>query len=769
MTPQQQYEQAWAYVTALAGDPNVAVMDWRALHSTDKSDPGHAHRGTLPECWQWISGWNAAGWCLFVTPSAMDGQGRKLDNVACIRAQYVDLDNAAAPANLDRAAASVPAPSFAVQSSPGKAHVYWPVDGYSGNDRFTALQRRLRQQWDGDPAVIDATRVMRLPGTTNWKYGAPGHYVTMQALAGWGQRVSVETLEQAYAHVQVIEGSSGSRHDLGDPSLAAPSLEWVKYALAQIDPNQLTRGEWISTLAATKQAAWSLATPEQVEQMLMEWCARYEKNDPAENRKQIASIRQTEVGWANLSHRAPGVRAAMAFGGQQTQTAPAPVPAPVSEGDAQVLGEILTAQEQTEWFKGCVSVTSMGKIFGPDGRFHDQKAFNLKYGGKIFIITSEGKSTDEPWKAATRSTLWRVPMVDHIRFLPDQEPGMIVTDALGRKGLNTYVKPVIRTEHGDVAPFLDHMTRIIPDEGDRNILYDWMAHTTKFPGFKIPWAPVIQSAEGIGKGVIKELMTYAVGLPYVHFPDAQQLGDSGGKFNGWMRNKIFILADEIKVGDKIHMVEVLKPLISERLIEVQSKGVDQIMEDNCANWGFFTNYKDAIPMSRNGRRYAVFYSPLQTEEDILALGMGNGYFNHLFAWLRADGAAYMTQWLMDRPIACGDIPMRAPKTTSHDEAVRIGRSPIERCITEAVAAGLPGFRGGWISMVSLAKRIKDEQVTRGAVPPHVIQGLLESMGYVLSGRALRPYIQEDKDRLSELFHLGGAGDVGEYGRVQGWE
>ena len=88
-----------------------------------------------------------------------------------------------------------------------------------------------------------------------------------------------------------------------------------------------------------------------------------------------------------------------------------------------------------------------------------------------------------------------------------------------------------------------------------------------------------------------------------------------------MRGKVFILADEIKVNEKRHLVEVLKPLISEELIEVQSKGVDQEMEDNPACWAFFSNFKDAIPVSRNGRRYAVFFSPLQTEADLLARGM----------------------------------------------------------------------------------------------------------------------------------------------------
>lgn len=772
VTTQERYNQAWAWVAALAGDPATAVMDWRALHPTDKADPGHARRDTLPNMWSWLCEMNTNGFGIFAVVSAMDGHGRKLDNVQYIRAHFVDLDNAAAMVNLDRAMRADPPVSMVVRSSPIKAHGYWQVQPYIGIDRFQTLQRKLRQVYDSDPAVIDATRVMRVPGFFNTKKESAGHLVTVEAGPAWGNAITMEQLEQAYAAVQVIEGGEGVRHDLGDPDLAAPSLAWVEYALAQIDPNMLDRATWVSVLASAKQAAWTHATPEQVETMLMTWCARYLKNDPGENIKQIGSLRQTEVGWASLSHRAPGLRAQMAFGGQQVQLSPAPVPMAVAVPAPPAMdcsGEILTPQEQQEWFKGCVAVTKMGKVLGPDGRLHDQKSFNMLYGGKIFIVTTSGKSTDEPWKAATRSTMWTIPKVDHLRFLPHAAHGDIVSDELGRTGVNTYKPAMVRRVQGDPLPFLNHLALLIPDEGDRRILVEWMAHVVKYPGHKIPWAPVIQSTEGAGKGLFKRIMTHAMGKPYVHFPNAKELTASGSQFNGWMRNKLFILADEIKVDDKRDLIEVLKPLISEVWIEVQSKGVDQELEDCYAVWMFFTNYKDAVPIDKNGRRYCVFFSPLQTKQDRLDAGMDSDYYNRLYAWLDQDGAAIITDWLLNYPIERGQIPMDAPETTSHGEAVEISRSPVERCIMDAIAAGSPGFRGGWVSVVSAVNRLREKATTKGTVPPHVITSILTKMGYVSSGRSIRPYVQEDKDRLSDLYHFGGVGDITAFGQLQGWE
>lgn len=772
------YNLAHAYVAALAGDPQSAVMDFRALHDTDKALPGQPMRGTLPALWGWITAMNSQGYGIFVTPAEMDGVGRKLENVSVLRAHYVDLDNLSAQQNYEAASAWQPAPGFAVISSPGKYHVYWPVQPYQGIDRFENIQRRLRQQFDGDKAVIDAARVMRLPGTFNHKYGDPA-LVTCHALTGFGQPLMVEQLEQALAGIVLIDGGVGERHDLGDPELAAPSIAWLKRALELVDPNELDRSEWIALTAAIKQAGWTLTDEGTLYTIWAEWCARYAANDTGENHKQWHSIRNTELGWHSLVRRVPSLKAAVSFG-EAAPSAPT-LPGPAQPADAPLAppmpepapldcsGEYLTHLECQQWFKGCVFVTSFGTILGPNGRFMNATQFNVQYGGKRFIIDGEGKVTDEAWKAATRSTLWTIPKVDHIRFLPDQPHGHIVRDSLGREGVNTYKPPVVDEMEGDISPFLNHLAMMIPDEGDRAILIEWLAHNVKFPGHKVPWAPVIQSAEGIGKGILKALITHAFSPLYIHFPNAKELTNSGSQFNGWMRNKLFILADEIKVDDKRDLIEVLKPMISEVLIEIQSKGVDQELQDNPANWMFFTNYKDAVPVSKNGRRYAIFYSPIQTVEDLQIRGMDDTYFDRIYDWMHGGGAAVTTHWLKQHPVQRGRIKMRAPRTTSWDEAVKIGRSPIERTIQEAIESKAPGFIGGWVSEIAALKYLRASGAVRGNVPPHAVRAVLEGMGYRETGRQIRPYFQEDKDRMGTLYSLGGTGDPAQFGAVQGYD
>lgn len=763
MTPNP--DLAAAYIAALTGSAET-VMEWRALSDVEPGAPGQVARGSLAQCWQWLCAWNAAQHGIFVIVAETDGQGRTLEHVTRLRASYVDHDGADAAQQAERAAQATPAPSFAVQTSPGKTHTYWLTEPHGDKQRFTTIQRRLAALFHGDAKVIDPTRVLRVPGF--WHQKAAPHLVTCYALAGMGQPTTIDVLDAATAHVAVPDGGSGERKPLGEGA-QAPSLDWLKHALTLADPNEMDRLEWVAFTSAWKQAGWTLADDDTLRALWMDWCTRYAKNEPRDNEKQWRSIRDSELDWRSVCKRVPSLQASLSFGVTQTQQPTAAPPMPIPQPPAlDCSGEYLTHIEQGEWFKGCTFVVTMGQILGPDATFYNQTAFNATFGGKQFIITGDGKKTDEAWKAATRSTLWRIPRVHHIRFLPQQAPGAIVSDALGRSGVNMYVPPIIERKQGDPAPFLNHIAAIIPDEGDRRIMFDWMAHIVKYPGFKIPWAPVIQSAEGIGKGVIKDVMTYAVGLPYVHYPNAQELADSGGKFNGWMRNKVFILADEIKVDEKRHMVEVLKPLVSEKLIEVQSKGVDQKMEDNPACWAFFSNYKDAVPVNKNGRRYAMFFSPLQSEAMLLACGMGDAYMKALFEWLHGDGCAIVAEWLHNYPIERGAIPMRAPKTTSWDEAVAISLSPIERVIQEAVADGVVGFRGGWISGLAVVKRCRDTGAVKGNILPSTVGAILEAMGYVEVGRADRPYMQESADTRATLYAREAGVDVAGYGPAQGY-
>lgn len=764
------FEQAAAFVSALAGED--APIWFRCIHDTNKTIPAHKYHGTLSQLWSTLVDYNNRGYGIFcnINAFAADATDHTLNDVWYIRSQVVDLDNPlTAAANYHRATAFQIPPSFAVNTSPNKYHVYWSVQPYQGNDRSTLLQRKLRQLFDGDKSVIDPTRVLRVPGFYHLKDPSAPHLVTCWALPGYGVAHAVDALEAATAHVNVIDGAGG-RHALGDPELAAPSLDWLRFGLSQIDPNELDRGEWISLTAAIKQAGWTLADETTLHAIWADWCARYRNNDLGENDKQWRSIRDTEVGWNSIKRRAPTLLAYEKFGFKERAPAPTPAPAPQPQQDVPPddnFGPILSEYECERYFHNCYWIGRMGQILTPQGRFMNSTQFNGEYGGHAFVITPDGKTTDEPWKAALRSQLWTVPKIDHIRFMPDQPTFAIIEDQMGRKGVNTYIPIRIRSAPGDVTPWLRHMEFMLPVESDRRIFFEYLAHNVKFPGYKIPWAPLLQSTEGVGKGFIQETIENIIGEMYLYSPKAEELVKSGSTFNAWMRGKLMIVVNEIKVDERRELIEILKPMITDRRVEIQSKGVDQEMEDNPANWLFFSNYKDAIPVNQNGRRYSVFYSAIQSKADLVARGMDDRYFSGLFLWLRNGGHQHVAHWLLNYPIERGEIPMKAPETSSHGEAVRVSRGPIEVAIVHAIEDGATGFRGGYVSILAVMNRLRQIGGRMPAV--RTVQTILEQMGFHELGRAPRAYGQESHAERATVFGTARDLPVDAYGRAQGYE
>lgn len=263
------------------------------------------------------------------------------------------------------------------------------------------------------------------------------------------------------------------------------------------------------------------------------------------------------------------------------------------------------------------------------------------------------------------------------------------------------------------------------------------------------------------------MLSHALGSSYIYSPPAQELIASGSKFNSWMRNKLMIMVDEIKIDERRELIEILKPMITDERIQIQAKGADQDMEDNLANWVFFTNYKDAVPINKNGRRYCIIYSALQTKQDKLNAGMDSAYFKKFFKWLKKEGGyEALTYWLLNYDIAEGQISTDAPDTSSYEEALRISRSPVQVIIEDCIGDGLPGFRGGYISVLAALNKVKTSGVRNAS--SSMIGKVLEGMGYVDIGRSVRPYFQEDAANRTTLFAKLSNLKVEDYGWVQGY-
>jgi hypothetical protein len=86
-----------------------------------------------------------------------------------VRALFVDLDGTP----VEPVLAWRFRPDLVVESSRGRFHAYWRTDAVP-LDEFAPLQKALAALFNGDTAVHDLPRVMRLPGSWHQKVSKDG-------------------------------------------------------------------------------------------------------------------------------------------------------------------------------------------------------------------------------------------------------------------------------------------------------------------------------------------------------------------------------------------------------------------------------------------------------------------------------------------------------------------------------------------------------------------------------------------------------------------
>ncbi len=390
--------------------------------------------------------------------------------------------------------------------------------------------------------------------------------------------------------------------------------------------------------------------------------------------------------------------------------------------------QLMTVEQQFDYFKGCVYVRSHHRVLTPEGDMLRPDQFKTSYGGYEFIISPDNaRPSKNAFEVFTESRAANFPAVHDVCFRPDIPVDILEEE--GRLLANMYKPRPVERVKGDVTPFLTHIGKLFLDALDREIILSYMAAVVQYPGIKFQWAPMVQGVEGNGKTYLIRCLEKAVGRTYSHLANAS---DIASKFNAWIQCKLFIGLDEVYVSDHQEVIDALKPLITNARIEIQGKGVNQVTGDNRANWFLTSNRLNAIPKTRNDRRYAVFYTAQQDEKDFRRDGMEGRYFPSLYDWSRNGGYAKVSEFLATYPIADEFNPAgachRAPHTSSTEAAIDASMGAIEQEVLEATLSGRPGFCGGWISSIALDGLLRERRYEK-TLPRNKRKDVLASLGY----------------------------------------
>jgi hypothetical protein len=415
--------------------------------------------------------------------------------------------------------------------------------------------------------------------------------------------------------------------------------------------------------------------------------------------------------------------------------------------------QFMSTTQQLDYFKDCVYVKRNHAVLIPNGTLMKPEVFKASYAGYTFAVDAQNdKTTKNAWEAFIDNQAIRFPRVDGTCFRPNVEPRAIVCEE-SLDLVNTYVPIDVPRMVGDASLFIDHMVKLIPNKGDRDVILAYMAALVQNPGVKFQWCPIIQGAEGNGKTVLSRVVERAIGSRYTHYPNAADLAGGGLKFNGWIEGRLFIGLEEIFVSDRRELTEPLKVYITNDRIEIQYKGRDQYTGDNLANFMMFSNHKDCMRMTYDTRRYFMVFSGQQSVKDLMSCGMGAEYFKRLYDWLKFEnGYAIVAEYLMTYQIPDILNPagkcQRAPQSSSIHEAVESSRGIVEQNLIEYIEEEKPGFRGGYVS----SKAFEDLLVTiryDSRISPYRRKQILEEMGYerhpwLRNGRVDNPVLAEGK-------------------------
>lgn len=415
-----------------------------------------------------------------------------------------------------------------------------------------------------------------------------------------------------------------------------------------------------------------------------------------------------------------------------TPASPAPSAAHEPPKPKAVAGSTFAGNEaQVELFAGCVYVRDLHRVLVPGGILLKPEQFKVNYGGYTFTLDNANeKTTRDAWEAFTQSQALRAPRADAACFRPELPPAAII-EVGGKSFVNTFWPVDVPRKVGDATRFLTHLQKVLPDPRDQQILLCYMAACVQHAGVKFQWAPLLQGVEGNGKTLFTRCVAEAVGKRYVHWPKASQIAKN---FNGWLVGKIFFGVEDIYLPhDRAEVIEILKPMITGGDgIEIEKKGVDQISADICGNFIFNSNHKDAILKTQNDRRFCPLFCAQQQATDLDRDGMTGDYFPSLYNWLREEGYAIVSELLYTYPIPDEFNPatkcQRAPVTSSTAAAINASVGGIEQEIGEAIAQGLPGFCGGWVSSIQLDRLLERIGAAR-RVTHSKRKEMLDAMGY----------------------------------------
>lgn len=374
---------------------------------------------------------------------------------------------------------------------------------------------------------------------------------------------------------------------------------------------------------------------------------------------------------------------------------PAPAQSPANDNDP------ITAMI-SEW----AFVASQRKfIHVPTMRMVDVDAFNLQY---IHLMASIPKAEKMKPANYVRQVI-NGKVVHDLMYLPTAWNGDPFFTVDGVDYLNTYnTKSVPEVandwqQHDAWQICLDHLKNIMPNDWEQ--LLFWMAHNVQHPGRKILWAPVIVGMPGDGKTTIAKMISAAIGYKHTKVVGPEALNSD---FNGWAEGSCVTTFEEIRAkGHSRHdFMNKLKPLITNEVVDIVSKGKNSRNVANTQNYLALSNYRDALVLDSDDRRWGVFFTRFLSRSQV-EREMDEVYWSRLNDYAIRDNPGVIRGWLLNVDLSSFN-PNRGPGMTEAKRFMIMNSlSSDAQSVAEVIGAGSYGVNSTVVETKSLNSALRE--------------------------------------------------------------
>jgi len=338
--------------------------------------------------------------------------------------------------------------------------------------------------------------------------------------------------------------------------------------------------------------------------------------------------------------------------------------------------------EMPDWVSTWVYDTSDDRFYCTERKISVTKqGFDAMYDRRAMTKKDrlDGKSSPSNTASALALNFYRIKTVQGRRYAPGED-GIFYEH--GSQFANTYPEHLIPQEPDELTPrdkraverVKNHVRHLLSDKRERRIFVDWLSWIVQNPGKHANWSILLQGTEGDGKSFFGFLMQAVMGQTNVRFLNAHSLEHN---FTDWAVGQCLTCVEEvrlIKTHNKYEVINRIKPYITNDRIEVHPKGKPVYEAKNTTSYLFFSNFKDALPLDDDGRRYCVLFSQWQSRDKLAEFTDENpNYYSDLYRTITTSAGA-LRKWLLHHEQEEDFNPLgNAPQTAARKFMVRMAQ------------------------------------------------------------------------------------------------